>query len=98
MSSPSVIVVVVTHVPSDSCVKEVAEKHRATWLAGLERERKECYPNDPPLERLYHTDQAVDDFLKRLSRGECWIDGSQGSVVTWGYCGNYVNPEEFVEA
>lgn len=87
MSSPSNLIVVITHLPDVEVLKE----------AGRNLAKGVKYDPDERDGRLRHTDQAVASFVDHVSSGVGWIDGAEGAVFTWGYSGNYVNSDDFIE-
>lgn len=88
MSSPSVLVVVITHVQDGGFVKEQAKIHHEKWKETAQPDTRHG------VTRYTHTDAAVDAFFSEMT----WRDCPEGALITFGFCGNYVCPEDFMEA
>lgn len=88
-----------THIHSEDFIRAtVAEFLRCTEsnLLRAHEEDNRFYNTNHEF-RPSHTDQAFLSFLEEMSTGKCVTDGSQGSIVSWAYCGNYICVVDFVE-
>lgn len=89
MSSPSNLVVIITHVEMDDSEFQLqAAAYQEAWTATLGEYR----------DRKTHTDAAIDQFFWHAATGRGLIDGAEGKTFSFAVCGNYVNSNDFVHA
>jgi len=89
MSSPSNVVVVITHVQmSVEEFQALADKFYQQWLTTVDK------PND----RLWHTDVVIDSFFRHARGAYGYVEGPEGETFSFASTGNYVNIDDFNQA
>jgi len=93
MSSPSNVVVVITHVQLTAVdLSMMATDHYQKWVLSTG-------PMDPRESwRLRHTEQVIEAFFQHAITTKGLIDGAEGDCFSFAYSGNYVNIDTFIEA
>lgn len=101
MSSPTNIIVVITHLYDRDLFEAIVADVGNEWYASILTDEDGAPDQEG---RLYHTDQALNEFFDNASGvsgsedgPSGFSDGAEGNMFVWGYAGDYINQDRVVD-